>query len=55
MMRRGRQILAAILLLAVMCACTETTVLATEPDAAQQTEELSEEQKAEQAAYVDEG
>ena len=51
MMRRGRQILAAILLLAVMCACTETTVLATEPDAAQQTEELSEEQKAEQAAY----
>ena len=51
MMRRGRQILAAILLLAVMCACTETTVLATEPDAAEQTEELSEEQKAEQAAY----
>ena len=29
----------------------ETTVLATEPDAAEQTEELSEEQKAEQAAY----
>ena len=50
-MRRGRQILAAIILLAVMCACRETTAFATEPDAAEQTEELSEEQKAEQAAY----
>ena len=50
MMRRGRQILAAIILLAVMCACRETTAFATEPDAAEQTEELSEEQKAEQAA-----
>ena len=50
-MRRGRQILAAIILLAVMCAGTETTAFATEPDAAEPTEEMTEEQKAEQAAY----
>ena len=51
MMMRGRQILAAIHYWQSMCGLHGNDVLATEPDAAQQTEELSEEQKAEQAAY----